>query len=261
MFLCTTKHFLLFLLPILSWPYCSFCCFFLLFLFSPPLFGFVCPFLNFASQSHQHGGLSSVVGPVLSLSKSLVFSSPCSIFTETSPANYHYQTLPFIYNAQGVTFSGTKWREAVLSKAVVVFCRYFEPHAKQPDQYTDEENYQRVMMEKEGMTQSYWAIGKRHGMQISSGLGEQVGTGANGRELSNLPRPLVSHSISLFHSLIPVSSAFLMFIKSKWARSCWLACRKDCSHLLGPLWTLGPAGGFGYRAEPKLLHKDSSCLA
>lgn len=41
---------------------------------------------------------------------------------------------------------------------MVVFCRYFGPHAKQTDQYMGE-NYQRVMMEKEEMTKkllSYW---------------------------------------------------------------------------------------------------------
>lgn len=74
-------------------------------------------------------------------------------------------------------------------------------------------------------------------MQISSGLGEQIVIGASGRDLPNLPQPLVSHSISLYHSLISVSCAFLMFIKSKWARDCWQACRKYCSHLLGPFET------------------------
>lgn len=168
------------------------------------------------------------------------------------------KTLPFIPNAQGMTFSVTKWRDTVPSKAAVVFHRCFAPSAEWPDHYVGEESHQRVMREKGNHpeTAGTWAIGKRQSRQISSGLGEWVVAETSRRDLSNLSRPLISHFVSLFHSLVPVRNAFFRFRKSRWARDCWSGLQK---RLQAPLST-GPSWRFlSYREEPKTLHKNSPC--
>lgn len=104
---------------------------------------------------------------------------------------------------------------------------------------------------------SYWEEAE---MQTSSGLGEWVVAETSGRDLSNLWRPLISHFVSLFHSLVPVRNAFFRFRKSRWARNCWSGLQKRLQWPCRAPLSTGPSWRFlSYREGPKTQHKNSPC--
>jgi len=127
-----------------------------------------------------------------------------------------------------VTFSVTKWREAVPSRAVVVFCRYLTPPAECSDHCREHGGGEPPEVHDGIRGNHSKAVGKLEllagtgqGRQISSGLGEQAAIEASRRGLSNCSRPLLSHCVSPYHSLVPLKNRAARFWITGWARDCW----------------------------------------